>query len=104
MKNGFSFLQLHSLKGRRIRGDLIQVFKIMNGLDNLSVDTFFSFSDSSVTRNSEGKMFVKHRNTNKRAYCFSNRVVKLWNSIPNEVKCTNNINKFKNFLDNNIDF
>ena len=35
------FLQLHSLKGRRIRGDLIQVFKIMNGLDNVSVETFF---------------------------------------------------------------
>ena len=78
----------------------------MNGVDNLSVESFFSFSDVNVTRNAEGKIFVKHRNINKRAYCFSNRVVKLWNSIPVEIRCTrsNNINKFKNFLDNNAGF
>ena len=36
-----SFLNLHSLLGRRIRGDLIQVFKIYNGIDDLSWSDFF---------------------------------------------------------------
>ena len=98
------FLQLHSLKGRRVRGDLIQVYKIVNGMDKLSVETFFSFPQDSITRNAEGKIFVKHRNTNIRGFCFSNRIVKLWNKIPLEIKFTNSINKFKNFLDDDAEF
>ena len=35
------YLNLHSLKGRRVRGDLIQVYKIMNGVDKLNI-VFFS--------------------------------------------------------------
>ena len=34
------FLHLPSLKFRRIRGDLIQVYKIMNGMDNLDWQDF----------------------------------------------------------------
>ena len=32
------YLNLHSLKGGRIRGDLIQTYKIFNGIDDIRVD------------------------------------------------------------------
>ena len=44
------FLKLHSLKGRRVRGDLIQVYKIMNGMDKLPVESFFFLSTSKLNK------------------------------------------------------
>ena len=32
------FLKLHSLKGRRLRGDLIQLYKIFHGLDDIDIN------------------------------------------------------------------
>ena len=36
-----ALLQTTSLESRRIRGDLIQVFRIMNGFDDVNKDDFF---------------------------------------------------------------
>ena len=94
-----AYLQLHSLKGRRTRGDLIQTYKIMNGVDDVDVNTFFSFPLTQVTRNSEGKLYMKHSSTNRRKYCFSNRVIFIWNSLPTNIKFAQNVNSFKNYLD-----
>ena len=44
------FLKLPSLKSRRTRGDMIQVFKIINGLDDLNWRDFFIKAVSNVTR------------------------------------------------------
>ena len=41
-------VHLTSLETRRMRGDLIEVYKIMHGLTNLSPDDFFSFSTSGL--------------------------------------------------------
>jgi hypothetical protein len=93
-------LKLYSLKGRRIRGDLIQMYKICNGLDDLSVDKFFLPSPSEITRNSVGKLFVKQCSLNKRKYTFSHRVVTNWNALNTNIKFSKSINEFKNSLDN----
>ena len=41
-------LNLPSLKYRRYRGDLIQTFKILNKVDELNIEDFYSFSASST--------------------------------------------------------
>jgi hypothetical protein len=92
------YLNLHSLKGRRIRGDLIQMFKMFNHIDDVDVQAFFSFTVTN-TRNSDGKVFINRCNTNKRKFSFSHRVSPNWNSLPANVKFTDNINTFKNALD-----
>ena len=74
------FLRLPSLKFRRIRGDLIQVYKIMNGMDNLDRHDFLEKAAVNITRRSNNKLFVKFR-TNKRKNVFSNRVVPTWNAL-----------------------
>ena len=52
------YLNLHSLKGRRLRGDLIQTFKIFNQIDDLDIKNFFALSETTYTQNSEAKFFL----------------------------------------------
>ena len=55
-----------------IRGDLIQVYKIINGMDNLDWHDFFEKAAVNITRRSNNKLFVKFSRTNKRKNAFSN--------------------------------
>ena len=98
-KERLIFLGLHSLSGRRIRGDLIQVFKIYNNIDDLEWNYFFTNPHSNKTRFSEGKIFVEHCNTNIRKFSFSHRVVRYWNDLPMSLKNALSTNQFKNQLD-----
>ena len=93
------YLNLHSLKGRRDRGDLIQIYKIYNGIDDVNFHSLFSPATSSLTRNSEGKILMRHCNTNLRKFYFSNRIISNWNSLPYNVKNANTLNDFKIFID-----
>ena len=93
------YLNLHSLKGRRLRGDLIQTFKIFNQIDDLDMKNFFALSETTYTRNSEAKIFIKYSKTNKRKNFFSNRVSPHWNSLPTYIKFAPNIINFKSHLD-----
>jgi len=61
MKLGWPFLVYgRSLEERRIRADLIEVFKIMKGLSNLNPDMFFDIDSTSRTRGHSFKI-IKHR-------------------------------------------
>ena len=95
-------LNLPSLKFRRIRGDLIQTFKIFSGLDDISITDIFEQPSYSHTRNSMHKIFKKHSKTNKGIYAFSNRVINFWNNLSNKTKQAKNINTFKNLLQKEI--
>ena len=46
------YLDLPSLWHRRLRGDMIQVFKIINGIDDINCEKFFEFTDYDGTINS----------------------------------------------------
>ena len=87
-------LKIHSLKGRRIRGDLIETYKIYNNLEGINWNDLFTTNDSN-TRNSEGKIFVKRYKTNIRKNCFTNRVAQYWNNLPTNLKKAQSINSFK---------
>ena len=97
------YLNLHSLKGRRVRGDLIQTFKIINRLEDINPNTFFTFVQSN-TRNQEAKIYVKQCRTNKRKFFYSNRVANNWNALPTQIKFAQNINSFKNQVDKHPKF
>ena len=93
------YLNLHSLKGRRIRGDLIETYKLFNGLVDVEWDHFFTSPPCNRTRNAEGKIFLQRSNTNLRKYVFSNRVANLWNNLCCHIKKAPSTNCFKNQLD-----
>jgi hypothetical protein len=73
-------LNLPSLKYRRYGGDLIQTFKILNKVDDLKFDDFFSFNDR-CTRNADVKLHINHCSTNIKKYSFPFRSAKQWNRL-----------------------
>ena len=92
------YLKLYSLKGRRIRGDLIQLYKIFQNLDDIDKD-IIPMATYEGTRNQGNKLAKRYSKTNIRKHTFTNRVGEEWNNLPKEVKEAPTLNTFKNRLD-----
>ena len=93
------FLNLPSLKYRRLRGDLIQVYKFLHNSKEHDFMKFFTLSTSKSTRGHDLKLFKHPCKTNLRKYSFTNRIVDTWNNLTNETVHANNLNHFKKLLD-----
>jgi len=96
-------LNLPTLKYRRYRGDMIELFKIVNGKYDSACIPHFEFmelSDNLIrTRGNKSKLIQHHCHYDLRKYNFTNRVIPLWNSLSNFVVSAETINTFKNRLD-----
>ena len=92
-------LKLPSLKFRRVRGDLIQAFKIINDIDNIDKNRFFVFNTDCKTRNSYNKLYKVFSKTRIRSSFFSERVVNHWNSLSDEARSAKNLLAFKKRID-----
>ena len=92
------FLGLPTLIYRRARCDLIQVFKIVNKIDNLDKEIFFKENNSSMTRGHNYKLSKGHNRLNLRAHAFSQRIVNPWNSLSAAVVNSKDVNQFKSNL------
>ena len=68
-------LDMFPLDKRRLRGDLIEVFKILNQFDKISPDKFFEMNNETVTRGNGKKLKGQRYNTIARKSYFSVRVV-----------------------------
>ena len=93
-------LHLPSLKYRRIRGDLIQTFKILNKMENVDPDELFNLETSSRLRGHKLKLKKSHCTTKIRQNFFTNRIINDWNALPDSIIESANINIFKNGIDN----
>ena len=78
-------LDLYSLFCRRQRGDLIEVFKILNNYYDIEPSTFFTINNSSITRGHQFKLFKVRSRLMIRQHFFTNRIVNLWNSLPSSI-------------------
>ena len=92
-------LNLPTLKFRRIRGDMIEVFKIITGKYDSLISPHLPLSSSSVTRGNSFKIITRRCHYDLRKYSFCNRVTNIWNSLPNDVVNASSLNVFKNRLD-----
>ena len=96
-------LKLPTLSYRRIRGDMIEMYKIMSGLyDNQAVDFIQKWSDTaqrSSVRTHDRKIFPIRAKTAIRRNAFAVRSANIWNSLPIHVVNAKTINTFKNRLD-----
>ena len=98
-----SELNLTSLSDRRIKFDLVQTYKILNGIDRVSPDIWFKTVEQNnrltrITSYSKNLVAVRSR-TDIRKNFFSNRVVNLWNSLPTDIKDSRTVKIFKNKLE-----
>ena len=95
-------LGITSLEKRRVRGDLIEAFKILKEIDNVNPSHFFKKGmDKHATRGNPIKIFkpALHKNLNCRRNFFTMRVINHWNQLPTEVVSAKSVNAFKNRLD-----
>lgn len=87
-------LGLTTLLERRARGDLIETFKIVNGLSDYGSNLFkFSRSGANLISKPGDQHKLRHA-------FFSRRVINYWNKLPAQVKFSKNIDNFKNNLCN----
>jgi ribonucleases P/MRP protein subunit RPP40 len=88
-------LKLPTLENRRLRGYIIEVFKLLHGFTDMHFTKFLQLS-STLTR---GHVSLKLR---KQAcihdfwkHCSSHRVVDVWNKLPQHVVSSVSVNMFK---------
>ena len=72
-ENRLRYLKIFSLKGRRLRGDLIQMYEILQGLDEVNKDKIIPMAVYRVTRNQELKLRRRYSRTDIRKHTFINR-------------------------------
>jgi ribonuclease P/MRP protein subunit RPP40 len=92
-------LKLPTLVYRRLRGDMIQTFKILHGHEDIKVDQLFQLSTQSRTRGHSLKIDKQRCRTALRNHMFNQRVVDTWNALPEEIISAKSINIFKGALD-----
>jgi len=93
-------LNITALETRRLTGNLIQVFKIFKGLDNVQHSDFFTMASTEL-RGHELQVYKPqvHLDIGLRKYFFSVRIVDAWNSLPAAFLRCNNVGNFKRKLD-----
>ena len=95
-------LDLYSLTKRRLRGKLIQCFKIVKGFDNVNMDNFFTFAPEMPTRGHSLKLSGHRVNLDATKFFFTNDIIDAWNRLPITVIESTTINMFKSRLDHHL--
>ena len=90
---------LTTLETRRLRGDQIEVFKILNGYENIDRNMFFSLKKDNRTREHEVKLVKDQCRLGIRKYSFSQRTTNEWNKLSMDYITASSENMFKNRVD-----
>ncbi len=77
-------LRLPTLHYRRLWGDMIEMYKILNGKYDPQVADFIPFNRSE-TRGHNLKIVKQHTCLNTRKFAFIHRSANIWNSLPADV-------------------
>lgn len=95
-----AFLKLPSLEYRRVRGDLIETYKMVHDMyDSTTISSLIKIQGERVTRGHNYKLIKTRTNTQKFHHFFTNRITNLWNNLPNEAVNAKSLNAFKNYID-----
>ena len=85
---------LTTLETRRLRGDQIEVFKLVNGYEDVDRNMFFKLKEGSKTRGHKAALFKEQCRLDMGKCSFSQSVIYDWNKLPNDC-----VNMFKNRID-----
>ena len=95
-------LGLPSLEYRRLRGDLIEIFKMTHEMyDPLTLTSLFSFNNN-ITRSNNLKLNKPRVNTKIYQNFFTNRTINIWNQLPMDTVNADSLNCFKNKIDSHF--
>ena len=93
-------LNLPTLTCRRLLGDVINMYKYIHGIYGLPLaDNMFEMAQCGATRGQSFKLYKHQSRLNLRKHFFSQRVVDVWNSLPDDVVTAPSLNMLKRRLD-----
>jgi len=98
-KDRLKKLELPTLYYRRLRGDMVETYKILTEKYDIDSKEFFETDQSARTRGHQLKLKKCSATTTRRLKSYSFRVVNSWNLLPQEVVEAPSTNSFKNRLD-----
>ena len=78
---------------------IIEVFKILNGYENIDRNMFFSLKKDSRTRGYEVKLVKDQCRLDIRKHSFSQRTINEWNKLSTDCVTASSVNMFKNKVD-----
>ena len=87
------------MERRRLRGDLIETFKMLRGFCAMDETSLFELDTQSGTRGHQLKVKKPHCKLLSRANFFSIRVINAWNKLPDSIVQAPGVNSFKRALD-----
>ena len=93
-------LKLPTLRYRRIRGDMINEYKLLSYNDHCPLLPLHKSRYS--TRGRDKKLQKYSHNCTLMKFSFSRRVTNLWNSLKKDTTNADNTNKFKKLLDKEL--
>ncbi|KAE8610529.1 hypothetical protein XENTR_v10012157 [Xenopus tropicalis] len=94
-----SRLGLFSLEKRRLRRDMITLYKYIRGDYRQLGDVLFSHKNNQRTRGHPYRLEEQSFHLNQRRGFFTVRAVRLWNALPSDVVMADSVNAFKRGLD-----
>ena len=93
---------LDTLEKRRLRNDMVEVYKLLANQDNIG-SSFFEYDENIMNlRYHNRKLKGKPFKTEIRRNAFSQRIVNTWNSLPKNVVNSLTLDSFKNHLTKNL--
>ena len=93
---------LPTLEYRRLRADLIQVYRLFEGIDDLDIQTIFSLDTGERTRHHPRKIYKGRWKYVLKRDSFQCRVITQWNQLEYDTVMAPSLNAFKGRL--NIEF
>ena len=91
-------LNMFSLQYMRMRGDMIETYKIISGLEDVSSSQFFARSSMDNLHGNSLKQYQEHFHQVIHKEFFSQRVIDQWNGLPEEVVKSENVEQFQEFI------
>ena len=77
----------------------IEVFKIMNGYENIDSNIFFKIKESKITRGHNFTLVKNQSRLDVRKFSFSQRTINIWNKLSTECVHASSVNMSKNRID-----
>ena len=96
-------LGLPSLEYRRVRGDLIEMYKMTHDLyDTVTTKALLTLDKDSITRTNNYKLTKPRVKSKQFQHFFTNRVINTWNKLSDRVVGAGSLNTFKNAVDDHF--
>ncbi|KAF2356988.1 hypothetical protein FHG87_012260 [Trinorchestia longiramus] len=89
-------LELISLEQRRLRGQLIETFKYLNGLNNVTLEGLFERDGNVRTRNNGQKLLLRNFKTSQAMNFLPVKIAATLNQLPENIVSAGTVNTFKN--------